>query len=176
MPHVVDRVLQDRADPGQLSERSGGVSESKRTDVFLWFYPSHKRVNSACISPRTGRASDAAIMLFSSESGAEGVQEPSTLVADPVDIRRLHERMSGDPNVVPAEIVHHDHDDVGPLVNVLIGVRCRCIASPGPWQLQRITTVDHTHENFLVTPRLRSLQTACVDLPHTWEMAGNVGR
>ena len=70
--------------------------------------------------------------MFSSESGAEGVQEPGTLVADPVDIRRVHEPMSSDPNVVPADIVHHDPDEVGPLVNVLIGVRYRCIASPSP--------------------------------------------
>ena len=43
----------------------------------------------------------------------EGVAEDDAFAGDAVDVRRLDERMAGEAQVVPAQIVNQDEDDVG---------------------------------------------------------------
>ena len=42
----------------------------------------------------------------------ERVQEAGALARQAIDVRCLDERVTGDPNVIPAEVVHEDDDDV----------------------------------------------------------------
>src|SRR5262245_48635344 len=44
----------------------------------------------------------------------EGVRETRPLAREPVHVRRVDERMAGDPHLVPAHVVDEDHDDVRP--------------------------------------------------------------
>ena len=46
--------------------------------------------------------------------GRERIQEPRAFPRQPVDGRRLDERVAGEPEVVPARIVNQDDDDVRP--------------------------------------------------------------
>ena len=45
----------------------------------------------------------------------EGVLKQRAFAREPIDIRRLHNRMACSAKLVPTQIVHEDEDDVGRL-------------------------------------------------------------
>src|SRR5262249_56023108 len=73
-----------------------------------------------------------------------GVGETHPLFGQPVQVRRVHHRMAGAAHRVPAHLVHHDEEDIGPRG----GGGSSCLEQPGGRSRQPLASRYISHWTF----------------------------
>jgi DNA-binding transcriptional LysR family regulator len=115
-PAVVARARRGAVPHVPLADVRGPVAEPLQDPVVVR-QPVAERVArdvvDHAVPARVLAGDDRGAVRRAQRRGVERVAEPGAFVADPVDVRRLHVRMTAEADLVEAQVVDQDHDQVG---------------------------------------------------------------